>query len=171
MAEHEAGRVWFAVAPSGDQAGVATAAPAPTPTVPPTAAHTAVPTPSRTPTPAPTSEATAGAKVQADIRQFALPNLTVDASTTVTWTNRDAAPHTNTSGTGGVFAGAGWDSPLLGQGDSFGYAFAEAGTFSYTCRVHPSMSGAVTVVAEGGSSTTPDVATSDPAGDGAYADY
>ena len=152
---HEVGGVWFAVTPAGDQAESSMAAPVPTPT----------------PTPTPTPEAAAGATVQSDIRQFTLPILTVDVGTTVTWTNRDSAPHTATSGTGGLFDGVSWDSPILGQGDSYSHTFTEVGTFSYTCRVHPSMSGTVTVVAEGGGSTTQDNATSDASDDGAYTEY
>ena len=86
-----------------------------------------------------------GPTVQATIKDFTLPDLTVAVGTTVTWTNEDGAPHTTTSGQDGTFDGAGWNSSQLSKGESFGHTFNQVGTFPYTCRVHPSLSGTITV--------------------------
>lgn len=68
------------------------------------------------------------------------PNtLEVKIGTTVTWTNEDYVPHTITKD--GVF-----DSGLLDQGESWSYAFDEAGTYEYYCIPHPWMKGKVIVL-------------------------
>ncbi|MBI3859455.1 MAG: plastocyanin [Thaumarchaeota archaeon] len=59
---------------------------------------------------------------------------------TVTWANKDAASHTVTSNTAGLF-----DSGNMVSGDSFSHTFSQAGTFSYVCTYHPWMKGNVTV--------------------------
>ena len=74
-----------------------------------------------------------------------MPNLTVTVGTTVTWTNQDGARHTTTSGQNGQFDDAGWNSPTLSRGESFSHTFDQVGTFAYTCKIHPSMNGTVTV--------------------------
>jgi hypothetical protein len=53
--------------------------------------------------------------------------------------NNGQAPHTATD-TGGAF-----DSGTLQPGESYSYTFNEAGTYAYYCRIHPDMTGAVTV--------------------------
>lgn len=78
-----------------------------------------------------------------------MPNVNVPVGGAVTWTNQDGVPHTTTSGKDGKFDGVGWDSPSLSTGLSFSHTFTQAGTFSYTCRIHPSLKGAVTVGAGG----------------------
>jgi plastocyanin len=99
----------------------------------------------------PASEAAPGAPpassaVASDIANFTLENLTVPVGTTVTWTNQDVVPHTSTSGVPGTLTGI-WDSPTLGEGDSFSFTFERSGTLSYFCRIHPdSMRATVTVV-------------------------
>lgn len=65
--------------------------------------------------------------------------LTVKKGAMVTWTNKDSAPHTVTSD-GGTFA-----SNTLANGQSFSFTFNQAGTFSYYCAVHPSMTATVVV--------------------------
>ena len=77
----------------------------------------------------------------AAIAQFAFqpPTLDVPVGTTVTWTNQDPAPHTVTAADGS-FA-----SEILDAGATFGFTFGTPGTFAYTCQVHPSMEGTVTV--------------------------
>ena len=93
--------------------------------------------------------------VTADIANFVLPDLTVTVGTTVTWTNQDAVQHTSTSGQSGQFDNTGWNSPTLPQGQSFTHTFNQEDTLTYTCRIHPSMSGTVTVTSgeiTGGSS-------------------
>lgn len=65
--------------------------------------------------------------------------ITVAAGTEVTITNQDGATHTWTSDDGL------WDSGNLGGGDSFSFTFAEAGTFTFHCNIHGSMTGSITV--------------------------
>ena len=76
-----------------------------------------------------------GAQYTVEIRDFtfAPDTLTVPSGTTVTWVNRDSAPHTATSTTDA------FDSGRLEQGQTYSYTFDEAGTFEYSCTVHPSM--------------------------------
>jgi plastocyanin len=55
----------------------------------------------------------------------------------VTWTNQDSAPHQIKSAT--------FNSSTLNQGESFSFTFDTAGTFDYSCAIHPSMTGKVVV--------------------------
>ena len=75
---------------------------------------------------------------------FSPQTLRVRVGTTVTWTNMDGVPHSVVSGTsntpGGVF-----ESPLLGQGQSFSYTFNALGTYVYNCGPHPYMTGTIIV--------------------------
>lgn len=80
-----------------------------------------------------------GAEVSIGNFQFSTPNLDIATGTTVTWTNRDDAPHTVT-GTKGEF-----DSPALDTNETFRYTFEATGTFAYYCRLHPRMTGRVSV--------------------------
>jgi plastocyanin len=75
------------------------------------------------------------------IQNFAFnPNtLTVPVGTTVTWTNKDSAVHNVISDTGA------FGSENLNQGNSYSFTFTQAGDYPYTCTIHPSMKGAVTV--------------------------
>lgn len=57
---------------------------------------------------------------------------------TVTWTNQDSAPHTVT------FSG-GPDCGTLNNGGTASATFSEAGTFDYSCTIHPTMRGQVVV--------------------------
>lgn len=67
-------------------------------------------------------------------------NMQVRIGTTITWTNRDSAPHSVTYKNGMK------DSGLLSQGQSFSYTFDTPGTYQYFCTVHPYMVATVTVV-------------------------
>jgi len=71
--------------------------------------------------------------------KFAPAALTVPVGTTVTWTNKDGTIHTVTSATK-VFASDGLD-----QGGTFSYTFTAPGTYAYSCKLHPQMTGTVTV--------------------------
>lgn len=78
------------------------------------------------------------------IRGFAFhpDTVRIRPGTTVTWVNcevNNQESHT-TSADGGA-----WDSSLLAPGESFAREFAADGSFSYFCRPHPSMRGAVIV--------------------------
>ena len=67
--------------------------------------------------------------------------LVIAVGTTVTWTNNDSIPHTSTSDS------SVWDSGILSAGQSFSFAFTQAGTFPYHCAIHgaASMSGTIVV--------------------------
>lgn len=64
---------------------------------------------------------------------FAPGNLEVPAGAQITFTNRDAAPHSATAKDGS------WDTGVLSKGESKTLVFATAGDYTYYCRVHPSM--------------------------------
>lgn len=73
---------------------------------------------------------------------------TIDQGDIVTWTWADTAPHTVTSNAGGAETFA--SSQLTGTGQTFSHTFANVGTTSYKCNVHPMMTGTVTVSAVAG---------------------
>lgn len=70
---------------------------------------------------------------------FTPSTITVTAGTTIKWTNKDAVTHNVTSDTG-VFS-----SGSMVTGATFTFTFATAGTYSYKCTIHPSMTASVTV--------------------------
>jgi plastocyanin len=99
-------------------------------------------------TASPTAEATespeaspAAEACTIEIREIAYhpAETEIAAGTTVTWKNSDTVPHSATS-TDGVF-----DSDIFDPGKSFSFTFDEAGTFDYTCLVHPKMKGTIVV--------------------------
>ena len=77
-----------------------------------------------------------------DIKNFAFsqPAMTINKGDTITWTNKDSAPHTVTSDAGNELG-----SGNLAQRQSYSHTFSRAGTFSYHCAVHPSMTATVVV--------------------------
>lgn len=133
-------------------AGAATGASTTTTTTTAVAAANKAPTSTTTATPAPHSPTTtsppatqphaqpepAQATITIQGFRFDPPILRVGVGTRVTASNRDGATHT-WSGDGGR-----WDSGSLEQGQSFTVTFDSAGTFTYRCRIHPSMTGSVT---------------------------
>jgi len=67
-------------------------------------------------------------------------NTTVKVGDTVSWKNDEAGvPHTTTAN-GGL-----WNSGSLSTGGVFQITFSQAGTFTYRCTIHPSMTGTITV--------------------------
>jgi plastocyanin len=58
---------------------------------------------------------------------------------TVVVTNTDTASHTLTA------VDASFDSGTLAEGDSYEFTVDEPGTFEYRCKIHPSMTGIITV--------------------------
>ncbi len=67
------------------------------------------------------------------------PNpVTVSAGSTVTWTNNDSTTHTATSDSG-TFNGT------LAPGAQYSFTFANKGTFTYHCSIHPNMVASVVV--------------------------
>ena len=71
---------------------------------------------------------------------FGPKELTVPVGTTVKWTNRDDIPHTVVETGSRVFR-----SKALDTDDTFSYTFANAGTFTYFCSLHPQMTGKIIV--------------------------
>jgi amicyanin len=86
---------------------------------------------------------------QVEIADFAFTPATVTISVgdAVTWTNSDAIEHTATGG--------GFDSGLLGQGESYSVTFSEAGTYDYLCTPHPTMTGQIIVQAAAAPAASP----------------
>ena len=84
---------------------------------------------------------------------FTPASLTISVGQTVTWTNEDTAPHTVTVSSGPQT----FSSPELSTGDTYSFTFTKAGTYSYYCAVHPTMTASVTVT---GGTTTPSTAPS-----------
>jgi plastocyanin len=70
---------------------------------------------------------------------FVPSTVNIKVGGTVTWKNMDTAAHTVTDSKGA------FDSSLVNAGASFKQKFNTAGTYSYTCIVHPWMKGTVTV--------------------------
>lgn len=68
---------------------------------------------------------------------FTPSSITVAANTTITWTNKDSAPHTVTSNSGA------FDSGTINSGATFSHTFSAAGTYAYHCTIHPSMTASV----------------------------
>lgn len=68
--------------------------------------------------------------------------ITVAAGTVVKWTNDETGVAHTTTSDDDV-----WNSATLQPGDDFTTTFAEAGTFTYLCSIHPSMT--ATIVVEG----------------------
>ena len=85
-----------------------------------------------------------GGTATVDIKdiQFVPKDITVDAGTTITWTNSDSIPHTVTKEDG---PGADFDSGNVNGGDTFEQKFDEAGTVNYVCTIHPGQTGTITV--------------------------
>ncbi len=84
------------------------------------------------------------ATIESDIQSFILQSLTVTEGDTINWTNRDAAPHTSTSGSSPSSNGI-WDSNTLSINTSFSFTFDTVGSFPYFCKIHPSMQATITV--------------------------
>jgi len=82
-------------------------------------------------------QGTAG--VQIDNFSFSPKAIKVKAGTTVTWVNRDDIPH-NVVSTEKKFA-----SPVLDTDQKFSFTFKQPGSYPYFCKIHPMMTGTVTV--------------------------
>jgi len=83
-------------------------------------------------------------EVATTIENFSHRNALIQVGETLVWTNLDAVPHTVTLGSRGV-AEPGFDSGLMGPGQSFALKFDRPGTYSYTCTLHPAMNGEIVV--------------------------
>ena len=79
--------------------------------------------------------------------------VVIGKNNTVFWTNDDAAPHTVTSDTAGIFD-SGTAGPLTTQGGTYQFTFTTPGTFTYHCSYHAWMQGTVIVLAGNGTSSS-----------------
>jgi len=81
------------------------------------------------------------------------PNpVRITAGSTVTWTNTTGPTHTSTSDTGA------WNTGNIAPGTTSGaVSFPTAGTFTYHCAIHPTMTGSVIVSAAAPAPTSPPV--------------
>jgi plastocyanin len=70
---------------------------------------------------------------------FQPSSITVSVGTTVTWKNNGGVTHTVTS-TSGLF-----NSGNISPGANFQFTFENAGTYTYHCSIHTSMTGTVIV--------------------------
>ena len=79
--------------------------------------------------------------VTVDMRGFEYfpRDLTIDAGSTVTWTNSDNVPHTATEND------KAWDTGVIGKDGEGSLTFDTPGAFEYYCTVHPSMKAKLTV--------------------------
>ncbi len=68
---------------------------------------------------------------------FSPATLTVAKGTTVTWINNDSVNHQIKSDT--------FNSAPLLTGQNYSFTFDNAGTFNYSCAIHPSMTGKIIV--------------------------
>ena len=86
-----------------------------------------------------TTTASGGASVDLKNLAFAPASITIKVGDTVTWTNSDSMTHTVTGDK------SEFDSGNLDSGKTFSFTFKTAGTFTYHCTIHPSMTGTVVV--------------------------
>ena len=69
---------------------------------------------------------------------FQPATLSIAAGDTVTFMNKDGAPHTATQK-------GGFDTGRLGKGKEATITFDAAGSFDYICKFHPAMKGQIVV--------------------------
>lgn len=110
----------------------------------------------------PGAAAQSGDVAEVPVEGFAFPPETVvDVGTAVVWQNLDPAPHTVTASDGS------FDSGVIDAGGTFEFVFAQPGVVAYSCLIHPSMTGTITVRAAGDASVSPapglEPPTTDPA--------
>ena len=85
------------------------------------------------------SGASGGSAVTIKGFAFDPATTTVPIGTTIRWTNMDSTNHTVTFDDGSV------TSDSLATNATFDRTFSTAGTFTYHCKIHPTMTGTVTV--------------------------
>ncbi len=81
------------------------------------------------------------ADIKADIKgmSFSPASITVSVGDTITFTNRDGAPHTATAVDGS------FSTATLRKGKSETITFDTPGTFDFFCKIHPGMKGQIIV--------------------------
>lgn len=116
---------------SGGGVSVAPPVPADSTVAPPPAADAPAPES------APAAAAAGGTSVVIENFAFSPATLTVPVGTTVTWTNQDGSNHFV------KFSDAGSDR--LKKGATYTRTFSAAGSYTYECSIHPSMTGTIVV--------------------------
>jgi plastocyanin len=108
----------------------------PNTSVPPSTNTPATNTPPATATPTPQPQ---NLSASVSIKNFAFnpTPLNVKVGTKVVWTNNDTVPHQIKSAT--------FNSTALSSGQTFSFTFSTAGTYNYSCAIHPSMHGQIIV--------------------------
>ena len=91
------------------------------------------------PVEAPKAAAASSPVVLIDQMAFSPGVVTVKTGSEVVWKNKDSSLHTVTADDGS------FGSPTLEMGGEFKVKFMKPGTYSYTCEMHPFMSGKVVV--------------------------
>lgn len=81
------------------------------------------------------------ASIRIESFRFSPSEATVIVGGTVTWTNKDPVGHSAT-------AFGNFDTGVLGQGQSKTIVMDRVGTFQYVCKIHQTMTGFITVVAQ-----------------------
>lgn len=96
-------------------------------------------TPPAATTPGASSSAPAAQGNAVSIESFSFKPavLTVPVGTTVVWTNNDTAKHDIKS--------TEFFSNALAKGETFSFKFEKAGTYDYSCGIHPTMTGQIIV--------------------------
>ncbi|MFA6255936.1 MAG: cupredoxin family copper-binding protein [Candidatus Absconditabacterales bacterium] len=103
----------------------------------PTPTTTTTTTPKSAPTP--TTNVITSKSISIANFQFSPASTEISVGGTIHRTNNDSVPHLVVADDGS------FQSATLQPGDSFSHTFAQAGTFTYHCSIHPSMQGTVTV--------------------------
>ncbi len=67
--------------------------------------------------------------------------VNIQKGSVVQWNNTGAMPHTATANDGE------FDSGNVVAGGTFSHTFGAVGTFAYTCKIHPNMTGTIKVSA------------------------
>ena len=70
---------------------------------------------------------------------FSPASLTVKVGDKVTWTNQDSVGHSATADNNS------FDTGVIAQGQSGSVTFSKTGTYTYHCKIHPSMTGKIVV--------------------------
>jgi amicyanin len=93
-------------------------------------------------TTAPPSAAGGGNAIAIQNFAFEPATMTIKTGDTVTWTNKDGAPHTIVADSGSPVQ---FSSSQLSTGNSYSFTFTQAGSYTYHCSIHPSMKGTIVV--------------------------
>ncbi len=77
--------------------------------------------------------------IEIDGFRYRPPNLSLPVGATVTWVNRDTAPHDSEA------RDETWGTDLLQKDEESVITFDEPGTWEYYCTIHPYMTATLTV--------------------------